>query len=177
MTTFQKISVLIYSLATIALAIIIMRMPELGYSLIVILISLILLVSGIKELYDFFTLTRFMVGGKRALYKGVFLLDIGLFTGTLYDLPRGYILMYLALIHGFAGLVEILRVNETRKYGATTWKFKFAHGLFDIFLAIACIAFSSMHNTVVLIYCFGLIYSALGNIVNVFRKNTFIYIQ
>ncbi len=177
MTRFQKITTLLMALLSISLAIILLLLPEMGYVFILLIISIAFLSAGIKGLYNYFTLSRFMVGGKRSLYQGIFLLDLGIFTSTLYDLPKTYILIYLAIIHGFSGLVEVLRVNETRKYGAKTWKLKLSHGIIDIALAIACFAFSSRPATLVFIYCFGLIYSALGKIISVFRKNTFIYIQ
>ena len=177
MTRFQKITTISMALLSITIGVIMLLLPDIGYMFILLIVSLALVVAGIRGLYNYFTLSRFMVGGKRSLYMGIFFLDMGIFTSTLYDLPKTYILIYLAIIHGFSGLVEVLRVYETKKYGAKTWKLKLSHAIFDIALAIACFAFSSRPNTLVLIYCFGLFYSSLGKIVSVFRKNTFIYIQ
>ena len=177
MTRFQKIKELCISILTIALAIILLFADDYGYLLIIVFLALSLTFMGVKELVYFFTMARFMVGGKMALYKGIFFLDVGIFTSTLLDLPESVLLIYLAIIHGFTGLVEILRVIETLKYGSKSWKLKFSHGLIDIFLAVACIAFSSLPKTAVYIYCFGLLYSSLIRIISTFRRTTFIYIQ
>ncbi|WP_029232217.1 hypothetical protein [Butyrivibrio sp. VCB2006] len=177
MTRFQKIKEVVVALFTIALSIVLFVADDYGYLLIIVFLSLSLVFMGIKELAYFFSMARFMVGGKIVLYKGIFFLDIGIFTSTLLDLPESVLLIYLAIIHGFTGLVEILRVIETLKYGSKSWKLKFSHGLIDVFLAVACIAFSNLPQTAVYIYCFGLLYSSLIKIISAFRKTTFVYIQ
>ena len=118
MTRFQKITTISMALLSITIAVIMLFLPDIGYMFILLIVSLALVVAGIRGLYNYFTLSRFMVGGKRSLYMGIFFLDMGIFTSTLYDLPKTYILIYLAIIHGFSGLVEVLRVYETKKGGS-----------------------------------------------------------
>lgn len=177
MTRIQKLNNIILGIIMILVAVYMILRPLDGYLVMLLLLSFGLALKGIKELFYFFTMARFMVGGKFSLYKGVFLLDIGLFTASLSDIPRSYIMIYLVIINAFAGFVEILRVMETRRYGSKSWKLKFSHGVFNILLALLCIVFIGRQRTVILVYSIGIIYSAIIRIISAFRKTTFIYIQ
>nr|WP_297764237.1 DUF308 domain-containing protein [uncultured Butyrivibrio sp.] len=177
MTNIQKINNVVLGIISIAVAIYMIIDPQDGYLLMLFILSFSLAFRGLKELFYFFTMGRHMVGGRLSLYKGVFLLDIGFFTGSLIDIPKTYVMIYLVIINAFAGLVEILRVMETRRYGSKSWKLKFSHGIINILLAVFCIVFIKHQRTVILVYALGLIYSALIRIVSAFRKTAFIFIQ
>ena len=168
MTNIQKINNVVLGIISIAVAIYMIIDPQDGYLLMLFILSFSLAFRGLKELFYFFTMGRHMVGGRFSLYKGVFLLDIGFFTGSLIDIPKTYVMIYL---------VEILRVMETRRYGSKSWKLKFSHGIINILLAVFCIVFIKHQRTVILVYALGLIYSALIRIVSAFRKTAFIFIQ
>ena len=177
MTNIQKFNNLLFGIISIAVAIYMIIYPQNGYMVMLFIIFFGLALRGIKELIYFFTMGRFMVGGRFSLYKGVFLLDVGLFTGSLIDIPKTYVMVYLVIINAFAGLVEILRVFETRRYGSKSWKLKFSHGLFNILLAVFCITFINHQRTVIIVYALGIIYSSIIRIISAFRKTEFIFIQ
>ncbi len=151
--------------------------PVQGYILIFAILGMSMTISAIGTLYYYFTMARFMVGGKTLLYAGVILLDFAVFTGAIYDMPTYYLLIYLIAIHAFSGLVDILRANEARIYGAKSWKLKLLTGLVEIFIALACITNINDQAAAVLFYSLGVIYSGFARIVNSFRRTTFVYIQ
>ena len=122
-------------------------------------------------------MARHMAGGKMILIQGVILVDFAYFTGSLSNVPKVYILLYLIGIHAFWGAVEILRAMEAKNSVGGPWKLKFFHGLVNITLAILCVILIRKPNTVLLIYSLGLIYSAIVRIISSFRRTSFILIE
>lgn len=177
MTNIQKVFTVIKSLISIAAGIFMIIDPKDGYLFMVGILAIWLTLYGLKILTYFFAMARYMVGGKMLLLRGLILFDFGIFTTTLSDVPRIYVLLYLAAIHAFSGVVEVLSSNEARRYGAKSWKLKFFHGILNIVIATCCFAYSKKANTVVIIYSTGLIYSAIISAISAFRKTTMVYIQ
>ncbi|SFD09040.1 DUF308 domain-containing protein [Butyrivibrio sp. YAB3001] len=177
MTYLQRINSVISGIISIAVAVLLILYPNYAYAVILTILGFGLMIAGIKTLIYFFTMARYMVGGKVSLYKGVILFDFAAFTLSLTNVPKIYILIYLAGIHAFSGLVEILRANEARNNGAKNFKLKFAHGIIDVFMAICCFVFIKKTNTAVFIYSLGIIYSAILRIITAFRKSTLMYVR
>lgn len=177
MTLFQRVKSILFSLLMIAAAVLMVTFSDQSYNLILIFLGTGLFLSGIGTLFYYFTMARFMVGGKSMLGKGVLQVDFALLTMSLTDVPKFYVLMYLAGIHAFSGLVEILRANETRKNGSKNYKLKLAHGVLNVFMALCCIIFIKKTGTAVYIYCSGLIYSAILRIITAFRKSAIVYVR
>jgi len=177
MTRLQKLNGILIAVIMIITAGIMLYYPDNSYYFIITFLSLGYAIMGIRLLIFYFTMAKNMVGGKINLYKGVILLDFGIFTCSISDVPKHYIMLYLVATHAFTGLVELLRANEARQYGANAWKFKAFHGLLNMSMALICLIFSSNIRTMVYIYCLGLIYSALLRIISSLRKTTMIYIQ
>ena len=122
-------------------------------------------------------MARYMVGGKESLYRGIIFLDFALFTMSLSDVPKVYVLMYLALVHAFSGLVDILRAIEAKRYSSKNWRLKLFHGILNVVVAASCFIFINNPNTSGLVYGLGLVYSGLLRIASAFRRTTFIYIR
>ncbi len=177
MTRFQKISSFLQGIVMICMALLIPSFPEYSYDIILTIISIGFMFYGLKSLIYYFTMARYMVGGRSVLYKAVILIDFGYFTFTMTYVNSLYILIYLAILHAITGMIELLRARESVNYGSKSWKLKFFHGLINVLMAVACVAFVHRTNVGVYIYCAGLIYSALIRIMTAFRKTTFIYIQ
>lgn len=177
MTRLQRAEYFLSGLMMIAAAVLIMQEPEIGYYLIILILAIGLIITGIGYILYFVVMTRYMVGGKRMLYKGVFLFDFGIFTFSLSSIPQVYVLLYLVAIHAFSGLVEILRVFEARRNGSRSWKLKLGHGIINLLMAVCCFVFIGNPSTSVFIYSLGLIYSAVIRIITAFRRSTFVYIQ
>ena len=99
MTNIQKVFTVIKSLISIAAGIFMIIDPKDGYLFMVGILAIWLTLYGLKILTYFFAMARYMVGGKMLLLRGLILFDFGIFTTTLSDVPRIYVLLYLAAIH------------------------------------------------------------------------------
>ena len=168
MTRLQKLKRIGMSILMLLSSFLFFNDPEDSYTLIVTILGITLLIFGISNLWYYFSMARFMVGGKYILYKGVIITDFGFLSFSINDVPRFYVLLYLIIIHIFAGLVAVLRAMENKNIGAS-WKLKFSQGLFDIALAVSCIIFIRSNNTPVYIYSIGLAFSAAMRLIQVFR--------
>ncbi|SFG45770.1 DUF308 domain-containing protein [Oribacterium sp. WCC10] len=172
MTQFQRVKSILYGILLISIAILIMSFPAESYTFILALIGTGFFLSGVSTLVYYFTMSRFMVGGKRSLYTGAIMIDFALLTLSFNDVPRVYVLLYFAVLHAFTGLIEILRANETRRNGSKHFKLKLSHGIMDVMLALICIIFIKDTIIAVFIYGFGLVYSGIMHFISAFRRTT-----
>ena len=143
------------------------------------LIQLGMTIRGIRSLYYYLTMARYMVGGKNVLYRSFVLLDLGVMAGSLVGHEMIYSVFYLALLHIFNGIVSMLRARESRSYGAR-WRLKMAYGVTNMLLAVAVIVGTAvLKQPLVTIYVYGagLIYSAILHIASAFRRVGIVYIQ
>ncbi|RKM60554.1 hypothetical protein D6855_07550 [Butyrivibrio sp. CB08] len=178
MTKFQRAKNFIKGLLMLAAGGLVLFIPGDSYLLLLTFLALVLLFSGINTLIYYFTMARFMTGGKIMLYKGIIVLNFSILTASLVDVPRIYVLMYLIAIHAFSGLVEILRALEAKRYGGgRSWHLKLGHGLLNLGMCILCCIFIKHVKTVSIIYAMGIIYSAILTIAAAFRKSDLVYIQ
>lgn len=139
-----------------------------------------LTLRGFHHLIYYFSMARYMVGGKQVLFRTVILLDLGIFTSTLSRSPSIYIILYIAGAQLFSGAVALLRANESRQTGSSRWKYTAAYGLMHIALFILVIAFGLfMHSTefAVYVYAVGLIGTAFHRFIQAFRRTAIVYIQ
>ena len=177
MTKLQKLKNASFGLIMVITAVIMAKYPRDAYEFVIAFMTMGFFISGVATLGYYFTMARYMVGGRLIHYRGVVLFDFALITGALVDVPRIYVLIYLATIHLFSGLVEILRSNEARGNGGKSWRLKLVHGLVDMVVAIGCIVLARKTNTAVYVYCFGIFYSGIIRVIQAFRKTTFVYIR
>ena len=148
-----------------------------AYMIVVFILSLGLAIAGIKDIAFYFTMAKHMVGGKMILIQGVIILDFAIITGSLANVPKIYILLYLIGVHAFSGVVEVLRAMEARRAVDGPWKMKFSHGVVNFILAIACLIFIRQSNTALIIYSLGLMYSAVVRLFDAFGKTAFVVIE
>lgn len=176
MTRVQRIRSFISGLIMIFSAFLLIYFRTNAYRVILTLVAFSFLMSGIGSLHYYFTMARFMVGGKLSLYKGAILVDFAILTTTLDDVPRIYILLYLIVINAFTGFVEVFDAWQSFKV-RSAWKLKLCNGLINLFLVLICLLFIKHTNTAVYIYGCSIIYAGLYKIAAAFRKTTFVYIQ
>lgn len=175
----ERIENVIFGLVMVYLAVELAFEPE-SYLVIIVLLSAMMTWSGIKTLYFYFTMSRFMVGGRMMLYKGVLFIDIAVFTLSLvaYGGPyRAFILMYLIIYHMFNGGIDVARALEARGGGARKWKAKLTFGVLNVLLAIICIIFFNNMEVAIIIYCVGLGISGVSKIISAFERTDVVYIQ
>lgn len=178
MTGFQRIRKILFGLGMLIVAIIMIASPsDEKYMFVVGVLALGLAIAGLKDIIFYFVMARHMVGGKMILIQGVIIFDFAMITGSLADVPKIYILLYLIGIHAFSGVVDVLRAMEARRTVEGPWKLKFSHGLVNFALAVACLIFIRRSNTALMIYSLGLIYSAVVRIFSAFRRTSFILIN
>lgn len=158
-------------------ALIILLMGEDGYLAISVVMTIILFVTGIGMLINFFMLNRFMVGGRRNLYMGLIFVDIALFMMTLNSIPKFYLVIYLVVVYVFTGVIDVLRAREAKAYNSPEWKLTIAAGIANILIGLVSLIFIRNIKITVIIYAGGLIYSAVLRIASAFKKNEIIYIQ
>lgn len=178
MTSFQRIKKILSGLVMLLGSLVLVIDPENGYYVIAFLLSISLLMSGIRSLVYYFTMARNMVGGKSILYTALVMTDLGLFTLTTITIPKIYLICHLLISHGFSGLVDMMKAVEDKKLQASSWRMSFLYGLGNLLTAVA--AFTCILNQstalVVEIYCIGLAYSGVMQIASAFRKTAIIYI-
>ena len=173
----QRIKNILIGIAIILGALILIAFPEEGMIITASILSLSLFIYGIKTLIYYVTMARHMVGGRIMLYLAVVVLDLGMFTMMLTNIPKIYIVLYLVVVYAFAGVVSILRALEAKRYQAPMWKLSLISGIINVVIAILCIIFMRSTNMIVYLYCAGLIYSAIVRIVTAFRETAIVYIQ
>ncbi len=161
----------------IVASVVMMYSPTDGYDTMILLLTLWFVVKGIGDLAYYFTMSRFMVSGRMNLYRGLLMLDFGIFTSAMTDIPHYYVLIYLISLHAFSGLVEVLRALEAKRGGAPSWRLKCSHGVLNLLVAVCCIFYIRHMSFVVFVYCLGLIYSSILRIISACRKNRFAQIQ
>ena len=176
MTNVQRAREVLFGVVMVFVAVIFFIKPHESYPFITALLCLGMTFRGVALLIFYFRMARYMVDGRSLLYQAVIMIDLGLFTGSLTQVPLMYVMLYLIAIHMFTGGIDILRANEARKYGSP-WKQKLFGGIVNILLAIACLAFIKATSIAVMIYAIGVAYAGIMRIVQAFRKTNMVYIQ
>ena len=116
MSNFQRVQNIVIGLSMLISAAVLILFPEGGCVYIMLFLAASLILRGISELIYYFTMARYMVGGKLILFIGAVFFDFGFFTLTLSDESNLFVLAYLLGFHAFAGLVNVLRALEARRY-------------------------------------------------------------
>ncbi len=154
--------------------------PEDAIPVVLLVIGLGITVRGLQTLIYYFTMARYMVGGKQVLYRTIILLDFGLFTSALSNHPAIYIILFIAGIHLLSGLVTALRANEARQEGSSKWILTACYALIDVFLFVLVIYFGLFRKSMsmtVYIYAVGIVNTAFNRIRQAFRRTAIVYIQ
>ena len=176
MTIWHRIRNVLSGVALILISVALFVGGEKAYPFVLGLYALTLELYGLRILVFYFKMARYMVGGKTMLYRGILLLDLGAFAGSLINVPQMYILLYLCGTLAFSGIVDVLRALESKRVGGS-WRLKVSMGGFSILSALFCVIFLHSADMVVYIFCVSLIYSAIVRIINAFRPAPLIAIQ
>lgn len=178
MNSFQRIKKFLSGLCMLFGSIILVLEPEDGYYIIAFLLSISLLLTGIRALVYYFTMARNMVGGKSILYRALILTDLGIFTLTTTTIPEIYLICHLLISHAFAGLVDMMKAVEDKRMQAASWRISFICGFGNLLTAVVAVTCLLNNSTelVMDIYCAGLAYTAIMKMADAFRKTAIIYI-
>ena len=176
MSMLQRISNFMRGLLSLLSGCIIILAPEPGFIIAMLILGFSLLFYGLRTVIFFFRMARHMVGGQSMLYYGVIIMDFGVFTLALSDMPKLYLALYIVGVYAFSGVVDIMRSLEARSYEAS-WRMNFAAGAANVAVAILCMAFIGSADMLAYVYGAGLIYSAIMRFINTFRRTAVVYIQ
>lgn len=180
MSSFQRIKSIILAVLMILYALVMLLIPEEAYDIITAIVSISLLVYGIKLMFYYFSMARHMVGGKIVLYEAVIILDLALFTFTMISMSSFTLIIYLLGIYSFTGVIDILRAIEAKKNGAKSWRLKLLTGVISVvFVMIMAVLGLVFMNTNILVYSYSisLTYTAVIKIITACRKTAIVYIQ
>lgn len=148
-----------------------------AYRMIIVIFGISMLLASIRQFVYYLSMARHMVGGRTVLYRAVILFDVGLFTITLIDAHLIFLVIYLAGVHGFSGVIDIMRSVEAKRLQAPSWKLSMSHGIINVIMALLCLIFLKQAFVAVLIYGIGLIYSGIIRVIQAFRRTAVVYIQ
>ena len=176
MTLFQKIKNIVTAVFMILFALLLMILGEDAYLIILDILIFALILNAIRKLWFYFTMARYMTGGRAVLYRGILYFDLGLYAYTLNDVSSDYIMIYLSALLGFSGIVDVLNALDARKIHGP-WKLRMIRGAGTIFFAAFALISLRSPYTVVMIYSISLIYNAVMRICNVMKPQEIVMIQ
>ena len=179
MTKIQRVEKIVGGLLMLACSLLLLLYPETGLYIVALILCASLLVSGIRNLIFYFTMARHMVGGKSMLYRGIIVLDLGIFTLSMVDDVNLYIMLYLLIIHAFSGVMDIMRALEARRYGGS-WRRSLLNGVVNLTIAVlsvVVVVFLHSADDLVFLYAVCLLYSGFVQLASAFRKTAIVYIQ
>ena len=180
MTLTKRIVKILGALLTLLGAWIILKLGEEGFLFISLVLSISLILFGVRNLIFYFTMARHMVNGRSILYLGVIALDFGVFTLSVSRYQSVFVVLYMIVAHAFSGVIDILRAQEARQMEAGSWRLNMAEGIINIGFALTAIVFGIVLNSASVVgevYAAGLIYTAVMNLISAFRKTAIVYIQ
>ena len=151
--------------------------PEESLPVITAIMSVSLWIYGIRMMVYYLTMARHMVGGLRVLFRAIFMLDLGYFAMGLTEIPLLYVMLYLAVMHGISGVINMLRVREAIRLEAPSWRLNFFQGAVDVVTAALCLIMIRSTKLAVYIYAAGVLYSGCIRVIQAFRKTTSVYVQ
>jgi uncharacterized membrane protein HdeD (DUF308 family) len=176
MSSGQRIKSILIGAAILLGSVILIAFPDEGLTIVSAILSLSLFIYGVRTLIYYLTMARHMVGGRIILYLAVIVLDFGMFTMMMTNIPKIYIVLYLLAVYAFAGVIDILRALEAKSYQAPSWRLSLISGVVNVAVAILCVVFIGSTRMIVYLYCAGLIYAAVVRIVTALRKTAIVYI-
>ena len=177
MTKYQRVENFIVGMIMLISGAVMLFFPEEGFYCIAVILGVSLVLKGVQSLVYYFTMARFMVGGKAILFNGVMILDFGIFTFSMVDEPKVYILAYLIAFHGFSAVVNLLKGVREKSTRTGSWKIDLFQGTGNLLIILVCFLFRQSTEILVYLYCGGLFYSAALRILCAVRKNDIVFIQ
>ena len=180
MTKMKRILNVLLGLFTLFISAALLMFPTESMPVVLGLVGLGMTLKGIRSLMYYFSMAKHMVGGKSVLYRGIIFLDAGVLASALADAPEPALIIYIAAVSCFTGVISILKAREEKAGGAPRWMGKMIYGAAYIIMALAVIVCGfvmKMPESAVYVYAVGLVYSAADRIISAFRRTAIVYIQ
>lgn len=176
MTNFQRVKEILKGIVILLCSYLMVRLPTYGFYIIALILCVTMLVRGLSSLIYYITMARHMVGGKLQLYKGIIMIDIGLFFLNVDNMPELFLVIYLLISNLISGVIDVMRAMEARRLESGSWKLNMATGLISMISGLACAFCLGRQNVLVYIYAAGLFYTGCLHIAAAFRRSAIVYI-
>ena len=168
----QRINNILTGLLFVLVALILLvDTQEEDYQVVLFVISVVLLVKGIKMLGYYFSMARSMVGGQMILYEGIILTDLGAFLTLFAQMPRFYALLLIAAVSAFNGIISVMRAMEKKRIGTAHWRLKLSQGIVDIASAAVFLIFNYSGEMIAEVFAVNIMYGGFVHFANAFRRN------
>ena len=180
MTKIQRFNSFVGGLLTVLFGLLLYVAPFIGTDLIAMVLTLSLLLLGIRNLVFYFTMARHMVGGKYSLFYGLIVTDLGIFAYSIKSFPPIYVMLYLLVIHAIYGATDIMVALQARKMRSKSWRIKLFTGIGNLAIGVSAMIFGLTGDdvfTVIYIYALGMAYTGIMRMANAFRRTSVPYIQ
>ena len=161
----------------IVFGILMLTLEEDGYEAVLYILEIALMLSGIQQLFYYFTMARNMVGGIYIFYKGILLLDAGLFAVALGEVPEQYGMLYLIATMAFSGITAIIHAIEAKRMQSGRWIHQMFYGCVEFLSAIVCLIFLNSGRILLIVYSIGLFHAGAHRILAAFRPSSIVYIK
>jgi uncharacterized membrane protein HdeD (DUF308 family) len=177
MSGFQRFNAALSGFFLLIVSAIMIFHSDSGYSVVLALLTLSLLLGAVRQIHYYIIMARFMVGGWRILLQGVIVFDIAIVTASMVNIPGKIVMIYLIVLNIFNGVIDILKARETKKAEGGSWKIQYVAGCIEFVISAAALVFINSLRAAVIVYCTGLVYSGILKIISAFRKPEVVYIQ
>ena len=177
MSKTKRVWTIIGAVFAIQTALFLMIIPEIAFLLIAAFVGLWLTFYGLKYLIYYMTHAQHMVGGKWFLLLGLLMFDMGMFATLLIDQAQMIMIIYVVAAHFVAAVLNFARAYSNKGDGNPGWKIDLAQGIGNISQVVLCLVFINYVEVPVFIYCSGVIYSSILNIITACKKTAIVYVQ
>ena len=180
MSKMERFRTFIRGIFTVIFAIVMFFVSEDGIRLIAMILGITVVLYGVRMLHYYSSMARHMVGGKITLYLGIVSLCFGLFTFSILDSSRLFLVIYLIAMYIFTGAVELMNGLEKKKYNAPGWRRKIIYGAVCVLVGILAIilgVFTRSLSALVYMYAAGLFTSGVIRVGQAYKKTEIVYIS
>ena len=177
MSRTRRVWNIIGAIFTIQGTLLLLLIPEEAFTLIAVFVGFLLTYKGLKFIVYYLTHAQHMVGGKWLFLVGILLFDLGTCAWVLFDRAQAIVIIYVVSCHLVTGALGIVRAVSSKGDGNPGWKIDLAKGIGNLALAALCLIFINSVTIPVWIYCAGVIYSSILDIVASCRRTAIVYIQ
>ena len=161
MSRLQRILNAIFGILLFCLVGGILYLGSYGYYVVLFFLILTLTAAGLRQVLYYILIARKMVGGWRILFQGVIALDVGFFAYSLNSVSVRYVMLYLAFLNLFHGLIIVLRAREARSVHVRSWIITMIAGVSIIICSAAGLFLHDSARLAAGLYCLSLVYSGL----------------
>ena len=177
MTKVRRVFKIIGAVMLIHIALFLMLIPQIALQLIAVMFSVILIFYGLKFILFYITHASHMVGGKWFLLFGLLLFDVGVFASLMQNQSKLLTIAYIAGAHLVGAILRLIRAVGNKKDNNPGWIIDCMQSIGNFIQVAVCIIFSQYVVVPVFIYCSGLIYSAILQIIQACKRTAIVYVQ